>query len=222
MKEAIRRIQSRGIFIVSGMIVGFDADDHNIFRQQSEFLIEAGLAIPMLGMLMAPRGTKLWERLEKEGRLFPHLDTGDMFAVTNLVPKLMAKEELEQNYIQLLKEVFSYPHFLKCFKSLIDQVDLNEVKKNSPLAEQMKIGNFRFYYLKTTLRLIGHYLFNRDKEKRKLFISALKIALSKGVICFPWVIELLLYFKAEHDFVEQHKMDYSSQKGLQAKHLLEV
>lgn len=48
MFEAIRRIQSRGIFIVAGMIVGFDTDDEEVFDLQSRFLIEAGLTIPML------------------------------------------------------------------------------------------------------------------------------------------------------------------------------
>ncbi|MDH4128356.1 MAG: B12-binding domain-containing radical SAM protein [Spirochaetota bacterium] len=215
MKESIRRIQSRGIFIISGMIVGFDNDDEDIFALQRDFLIDSGLTIPMLGMLIAPRGTKLWDRLSKEGRLYPEFEAGDMFAVTNFEPSFMSKGDLEKNYVKLLKEIFSPQHFAKSFKSLIDQVNLNEVKKNSPLSRQLDIRYFRFYYLGVSFRIFKHYLFSSNKEKRKLLFSLLKIAFKKGIICIPWAIELLLYFKAENDFVTQHNIDtpYSNDKS---------
>lgn len=208
MKEAIRKIQSRGIYIIGAMIIGFDSDDLDIFSMQSAFLRETGLTIPFVGILMAPKGTKLWGRLEKEGRLLPMLDDGDSFSSSNIIPKLIGKEELEENYVKLLREIFSYTHFLKRFQSLMDQISLKEVKKNSPLSEQMKIRNFRSYYLGVTFRLIRHYLFNQDKEMRTFFLSTLKIALKKGFICFPLVIELLLYFKAQKEYVEQHDVQY--------------
>lgn len=204
MKEAIRKIQSRGIFVIGAMIVGFDSDDLDIFSLQSTFIREAGLTIPFLGMLMAPKGTKLWDRLEKEGRLLPVSEKGDMFAATNFIPKKMEKKELEDNYVKLLKKIYSFIAFLTRFQALIDQIDLSEVKKNSPLAAQMKTSNFRLYSLGVTFRLIRHYLFNRDKEMRTFFLSTLKIALKKGIICFPLVIELLLYFKVQKEYVEQH------------------
>lgn len=209
MKEAIRKIQSRGIFVISAMIVGFDSDDLDIFSLQSTFIRETGLTIPVLGMLTAPKGTKLWDRLEKENRLLTGLENGDTFTATNFIPKKMEKKELEDNYLKLLKEIYSFSHFLTRFQVLIDQIDLSEVKKNSPLAKQMKISNFRLYSLGVTFRLIRHYLFNRDKEMRSFFLSTLKIALKKGFICFPLVIELLLYFKAQKEYIEQHEINFS-------------
>lgn len=206
--ESIRRIQSRGIFIIAGMIVGFDTDDEQIFELQSRFLIEAGLTLPMLGMLIVPRGTRLWDRMEKEKRLLPQLEAGDMFAVTNFKPKLLKKEDLERRYVELLNEVFSYDHFLKRYEKLIEQIDLKEIKKNSALARQMDIRNTRIYAIGVVWRLIKHYLFSGDSAKRKMFLRILKVTFKKSVLCFPLAIELLVYFKAENDFVNQHQIDH--------------
>ena len=206
MKESIRRIQSRGIFIISGMIVGFDTDDTSIFQLQKDFLREAGLTIPMLGMLIAPKGTKLWDRLEKEKRLYPKLEGGDMFNVTNFEPKLMNKLELESNYLALLKEVFSVSEFKARFENMLNHLDTKKAKKNSPLSRAMAFRNMRLYNIKVSLRVIVYYLFNKDKAKRQLFRSLFKTVLKKGLISFPWLIEILLYFKAENDFVVEHNL----------------
>ena len=212
MKASIRRIQSRGIFIVAGMIVGFDTDDLDIFQLQKDFLAEAGLAIPMLGMLVATKGTKLWNRMEKEGRLFPELEEGDAFNLTNITPKLMAKSDLEKNYAQLLSDIYSIDHFKTRFESLLEQVDIEKVKRNSPLSRLMEISNFRFFTLGSTIRTIKHYLFHRNKNMRKLFTHLFKLVWKKGMVTFPWLIELLVYFKAEYEFVEQHDLGYQVQK----------
>jgi len=214
MFEAIRRVQSRGIFIIAGMIVGFDTDDTSVFELQSKFLIESGLTIPMLGMLTAPKGTKLWERLENENRLYPLLETGDMFAVTNFEPRLMNKENLEKSYVELLNDVFSYDHFLKTYRSFIQQIELKEIKDNSHLSRQMNIKNFRLYAVAVAIRLIKHYAFSSDKGKRKLFYEVMKITLKKSILCFPLAIEILLYFKAENDFVSQHQIDHLHRDGV--------
>ncbi len=207
MVEAVRRIQSRGIFIISGMIVGFDTDDLDIFRLQSQFLMDAGLTIPMLGMLIAPKGTKLWDRMEKEGRLYPNLEIGDMFDLTNIEPKLMSKKDLEINYLKLLNEVFDISHFKKRFEKLIDQVDLSKVKKNSALSRQMNPLNSRPYFLGVTYRVLKYFIFQGSQEEKDLFKFALKKVFKKGMICFPWLIEILLYFKAVNSFVESHQFN---------------
>lgn len=217
MKEAIRQIQSRGIFIIGLMIVGFDSDDMDIFHLQSDFLIETGLIFCMIGMLMAPKGTKLWARLEKEGRLLPDMDDGVICSQSNIIPKLMGKKELEENYEKLLREVFSYSHCLKRFQKFIEQINLNEVKKNSPLAEQMKMRNFRFYYLGVTFRIVKYYLFNQDKEKRKFFRAMLTIGVRKGLICLPHVIEILVWFKSQKEYVDQHDITCSKKNGSWSK-----
>lgn len=67
--EAIRFIQSRGLWVTGGFIVGFDSDPEDIFEQQVEFIEATAIPWAMLGFLQAPPTTPLFERMLKEGRL---------------------------------------------------------------------------------------------------------------------------------------------------------
>jgi radical SAM superfamily enzyme YgiQ (UPF0313 family) len=67
--ETVRRIQANGLEVSSGFIVGFDEDTENIFDRQIAFIREAGIPIAMVGILTAIRGTELYDRLRREGRL---------------------------------------------------------------------------------------------------------------------------------------------------------
>src|SRR5262249_4546553 len=51
--DKIRRVQSRNLMIIAGMIVGFDTDDKDIFKDQFEFLLEAGIPFTTSGILFA-------------------------------------------------------------------------------------------------------------------------------------------------------------------------
>ncbi len=201
IKEAVRRIQSRGIVIISGLIVGFDSDDLDIFPMQSRFLVEAGLIVPMLATLKAPRGTKLWDRLNREGRLIQgdKCDTFGEFSC-NFIPKNMTKTQLEENCLALFREVYSFPHFLKRFNNLIDQVDLNKVKTDSPLAWNIQSRKKRECFLATAY-MIKHFVLDGDREKRRFFFSLVRTALRKGIVCFPLVYETLIFFISQSQFV---------------------
>jgi radical SAM superfamily enzyme YgiQ (UPF0313 family) len=65
--RAVRRIQSRGMAVSGGFIIGLDGDRE--FDSHLEFIREAGIPMAMTGMLTALKGTKLHRRLEREGRL---------------------------------------------------------------------------------------------------------------------------------------------------------
>lgn len=202
MKEAVRRIQSRGIYIISGLIVGFDSDGPDIFRMQSNFLIEAGLTIPMLTTLKAPKGTKLWARLKKEGRLLQegNCDTFGEYTC-NFIPKNMSREELEENFLALFKEIYSYSHFLKRFENLINQVDLKKVKTDSPLAWRMR-SRRKWDYILATAYIIKYFIFEGDQKKRKFLFSLIIVALKKGIICFHLVYETLVFFISQFNFIQ--------------------
>ena len=79
--DSVRLIQSHNLMIVAGMIVGFDHDDHRIFEEQFDFLMEAGIPFTTCGVLTAIEKTPLHARLQKEGRLLPY-DSADGARVT--------------------------------------------------------------------------------------------------------------------------------------------
>ncbi len=74
MAQAIRKIQSHGIEVTAGFIVGFDTDPIDIFDRQIRFVEELAVPVAMVGLLMALPHTKLWERLDAEGRILSRSD----------------------------------------------------------------------------------------------------------------------------------------------------
>jgi len=203
LTEAVRKIQAHGIMVYSGMVVGFDTDDLEIFEQQERFLSEAGIMVPMIGMLVAAKNTKLWKRLEKEGRLVPDSEFGDQERQTNIIPLLMTKTELENNYFKLIKKVHGSDHFLLRYRSFINQIDLKLIGPDSILTKYMDIKNFRISLFLWTLRLIKDYLFSSEKTHRKLFFSVMQLTVTKSIICLPLALNSLAYFLSLTDYVKR-------------------
>src|SRR5256714_220807 len=67
--DSVKRIQSYGMEVMAGFIVGFDNDPDDIFERQIKFIRESAIPLAMVGILAALPDTQLWRRLEKEGRL---------------------------------------------------------------------------------------------------------------------------------------------------------
>ena len=65
----VKRIQRAGLQVQGGFIVGFDSDTPSIFQRQIDFIQKSGIVTAMVGLLQAPPGTRLYERLKREGRL---------------------------------------------------------------------------------------------------------------------------------------------------------
>ncbi len=104
--ESVRRIQRAGMHVEGGFIVGFDSDTPSIFRRQIEFIQQSGIAAAMVGLLQAPYGTRLYERLKREGRLTGEPSGNNVVDFTNIIPK-MGLEVLKDGYRGLLRHIYS-------------------------------------------------------------------------------------------------------------------
>lgn len=89
--QQVETIQGRGLWITGGFIVGFDSDDDRIFDRQIEFIDRAAIVWAMAGLLQAPPGTPLHERLEKEGRLLQETQLASNFNAPNFETALPLK-----------------------------------------------------------------------------------------------------------------------------------
>jgi len=110
--ENIRKVQSHGIDVQAGMIVGFDNDDASIFQEQLEFIQAARIPVSMTGMLQAMPKTPLHARVAKEGRLVAE-STGDQFVFSNIIPKQMTRAELYRGYRWLTTQLYDFRNFRK-------------------------------------------------------------------------------------------------------------
>jgi radical SAM superfamily enzyme YgiQ (UPF0313 family) len=69
LSEAVRAVQSHGMEVTAGFIVGNDNDPPDICDKIFDFCQHNGIVTAMVGLLTAMKGSQLYERLKKEGRL---------------------------------------------------------------------------------------------------------------------------------------------------------
>ncbi len=69
--DSLRTIQSYGIEVMLGVILGFDGDTEQTGPQMARFVEESAAPFVLFNLLAALPKTPLWERLEREGRLLP-------------------------------------------------------------------------------------------------------------------------------------------------------
>jgi radical SAM superfamily enzyme YgiQ (UPF0313 family) len=75
--ESIHLIQSKGLWVCGGFILGFDSDPEDIFEQQRSFIERAAIPWAMAGFLQAPPTTPLYDRMLKQGRLLEESTTSN-------------------------------------------------------------------------------------------------------------------------------------------------
>ncbi len=139
--DAVRKIQSRGLEVMAGFIVGFDNDPEDVFEQQINFIRESAIMMAMVGMLTALPDTQLWRRLEREGRLIGE-STGDITHNTlNFVPRMDAVK-LVEGYKSILRTIYSpeefYRRALECLKRVADE--RREPRHSSALEDLLSFG----------------------------------------------------------------------------------
>ena len=102
--DRVHAIQAAGLEVWSGMILGFDNDEADVFDAQRDFLREARVTHAMVGMLTAIPKTPLYDRLAREGRL----DADDVSAFgTNVIPLRMSREALREGYVREMVDLYS-------------------------------------------------------------------------------------------------------------------
>jgi radical SAM superfamily enzyme YgiQ (UPF0313 family) len=105
LQQAITTIQNAGLEVMGGFIVGFDHDGPGIFERQWRFIQEAGVVTAMVGLLTALPQTRLYTRLQKEGRILCD-SSGTNDGVLNFAPRL-DREVLLDGYRALVKRLYA-------------------------------------------------------------------------------------------------------------------
>ncbi len=113
LMESVKRLQRAGLQVQGGFIVGFDSDTPSIFQQQIDFIQRSGIVTAMVGLLQAPPGTRLYERLKGEGRVVEGMEglSGDnVDGSTNIIPK-MGLDTLREGYRTILDHIYAPPFY---------------------------------------------------------------------------------------------------------------
>lgn len=127
-------IQHSGMEVFGGFIVGFDNDPPNIFQRQIDFIQNSGIITAMVGLLNAPKLSKLYRRLENEGRIIEKFSGDNTDYSMNFVP-VMDKNELLKGYRKIIQNIYS------C-KAYYTRVKLFLKKFDPPFTEPLSLNRF--------------------------------------------------------------------------------
>jgi radical SAM superfamily enzyme YgiQ (UPF0313 family) len=117
---SVKRIQEIGLRVRAGFIVGFDNDSPDIFDRQIKFVQESRIVTAMVGMLNAPGGSRLYQRLQKEGRLGTEITGDNTDFTTNVVP-LMGYEKLFDGYKRIINGIYSPRMYYERVKAFLKE-----------------------------------------------------------------------------------------------------
>ena len=116
--NCVKKIQSFGMEVTGGFIVGFDNDPPSIFQRQIEFIQKSGIVTAMVGLLNAPKDTRLYHRLKKEKRLLKNTSGNNTDFSLNFTPK-MDYTKLIEGYKKIIKGIYSVkPYYERVNKFL--------------------------------------------------------------------------------------------------------
>ncbi|MBZ5551618.1 MAG: B12-binding domain-containing radical SAM protein [Acidobacteriia bacterium] len=173
--ESIRFIQSEGLWVTAGFIIGFDSDTEDIFEQQRDFIECAAIPWAMAGFLQAPPTTPLFDRMLKEGRLLMESTATSNFDPPNF-RTLLPLPVLVEGYRNLLVSLYNPSAFYnRAYRSLLYW---NARKSQKPpeipllvtlgiivrsIVHQGILSSYRKAYWKFLLRLLVRWPLNPPK-----------------------------------------------------------
>lgn len=175
----VKRIQHAGLQVQGGFIVGFDSDTPGIFQSQIDFIQKSGIVSAMVGLLQAPPGTGLYERLKKEGRLRDQLSGDNVDGSTNIIP-VMKMETLQNGYRQILQYIYAPEPYYQRVKTFLSEYKLPAVK--SRLEFEHVLAFFRSVY---RLGIVG--------KERVYFWKLLFWTIFRRAKLFPLAVTLAIY-----------------------------
>ena len=190
--ESVKKIHRAGLQVMGGFIVGFNSDLPSIFQRQIDFIQNSGIVIAMVGMLQAPPGTRLFERLRQESRIVQIFSGDNVDGTTNIIPQ-MGLENLISGYELIMKQIYSPANYYRRVRKLLRE--MRTPQSTMPLNMQRFLSFFRAAF---RLGILGkerfHYwhliFWTLTRRPRQL---ALAITLSIYGYHYRKICELYIY-----------------------------
>ncbi len=167
--EEVKRFYEYGITVIGGSVVGFDNDDISIFQRQFDFYMQAGVPSVRVFPLQAPDGTRLKDRMIKEGRYVDwasdcgiEVEDRNSFNTFSIVPKQLTFEQLRLGTLWLIWELNKPLNISRRLKTFF------EIYENSPKKGQLDMleSPLDRKVLKVIWRIFKYYFFRASKEEK--------------------------------------------------------
>jgi radical SAM superfamily enzyme YgiQ (UPF0313 family) len=188
--ESVRTVQSYGIQVQAGMIVGFDHDDPRIFEEQLSFIQDARIPVSMTGMLQAMPKTPLHERVVREQRLVGET-SGDQFVFSNIIPARMSRLELYRGYRDLIIRLYDFRNFRRRTLDFI-------LHRGMAVGRQVEIG---FGEVRLLRRILWRTVVRTSPRRAWFTLSLLATTLVRRPRVIADAVAFAIIHQGLHDYV---------------------
>jgi len=118
-EQAIRKIHRAGINIIGSFIFGLDDDEPFVFRHTFDFIQKTRIAAAQFHILTPFPGTRLYGRMEKDGRIIDRDWSKYHTSEVVFQPAKMTIKELQDGYSWIFRQTYSARSVLsRVFRSL--------------------------------------------------------------------------------------------------------
>jgi len=138
--QSVKIIQRAGLQVMGGFIVGFDSDNQSIFQRQIDFIQNSGIVTAMVGILQAPPGTRLFDRLKRENRVNSSFSGDNVDGTTNIIPR-MGLEKLMAGYRSIMQQLYSPGNFYRRVRNFLKEYKAPDI--TMPIDFQRILAFFR-------------------------------------------------------------------------------
>jgi radical SAM superfamily enzyme YgiQ (UPF0313 family) len=178
---SVKKIQNYGLQVDGGFIVGFDSDPLSIFEDQIRFIQRSGIVTSMVGLLNAPLGTRLYQRLKQDNRLLTDISGDNTDCSINFIPK-MDYETLINGYKTILTTIYSPKYYYERIK-----IFLKEYKPQ----KRQSVSQLQFYHISAFIKSM--WLLGMKGEGRGYYWKLLIWTLLRYPRCFPVCVTLEIH-----------------------------
>jgi radical SAM superfamily enzyme YgiQ (UPF0313 family) len=188
---SVHRIQTKGLQVQGGFILGFDNDPESIFERMIAFIQESGIVTAMVGLLNAPVGTRLFKRMSEQGRLLNTMSGDNTDFSMNFVPK-MDMDALLKGYRTVLETIYAPKHYYARVKKY-----LRTYRRRKDVS-----GRIRLIHLKALAKSV--VLLGVVGKERFQYWKLISWSLCTRPSTFPTAIVLAIYGFHFRKIVEQY------------------
>jgi radical SAM superfamily enzyme YgiQ (UPF0313 family) len=154
--ESVATIQSYGMEVMGGFILGFDTDKEDIFDRMVDFIQKSGIPIAMVGLLQAMPGTQLFHRLRREGRIVDAGGGNNTFSDRlNFLPRMDAAK-LVEGYREVLKRIYSCEAYYERVKIYLNRAHPKPVKGTAKYAKSQQQQKPQPWMTPANMRALVH------------------------------------------------------------------
>lgn len=105
-------LRDGGLTVTASLMVGCDGEEPGVDRRITALVEETAVPLVMINRVVALPGTRLWQRLEAEGRLAPDPRYAQQTGLARRVVPQRDPDQVEAEYLRLWEHLYDPPRFL--------------------------------------------------------------------------------------------------------------